>query len=66
MTSASPPVVPNFKSGIECLPAIADKHSIPLSKLGTTGGDALVINEATIPLTELRKAHTETFKKLFG
>jgi phosphoribosylformylglycinamidine synthase len=48
------------------LSALATKHSIPLSKLGTTGGDALVINEATIPLTELRKAHTETFKKLFG
>ena len=48
------------------LSALAGKHSIPLSKLGTTGGDALVINEATIPLTELRKAHTETFKKLFG
>ena len=48
------------------LSALAAKHSIPLSKLGTTGGDALVINEATILLTELRNAHTETFKKLFG
>jgi phosphoribosylformylglycinamidine synthase len=48
------------------LKQLADEHSIPLTKLGTTGGDALVINEATIPLHELRVAHTETFKKLFG
>ena len=48
------------------LEALAAKQSIPLSKLGTTGGDALVINDASIPLTELRTAHTETFKKLFG
>lgn len=48
------------------LKQLADKHSIALTKLGTTGGDALVINGASIPLTELRAAHTETFKKLFG
>jgi hypothetical protein len=34
--------------------------------VGKTGGDALVINGATIPLTELRTAFTETFPKLFG
>jgi phosphoribosylformylglycinamidine synthase len=50
----------------EELKHLADKHSISLTKLGTTGGDALVINDAKIPLTELRAAHTETFKKLFG
>jgi phosphoribosylformylglycinamidine synthase len=48
------------------LQALAAFHEIPLAKLGTTGGDALVINDATISLTELRTAHTETFKKLFG
>ena len=48
------------------LKALADKHSIPLGKLGTTGGDALVINDASISLSELRVAHSETFKKLFG
>jgi phosphoribosylformylglycinamidine synthase len=48
------------------LEALAAKQSIPLTKLGTTGGDALVINGAAIDLTELRTAHTETFKKLFG
>jgi phosphoribosylformylglycinamidine synthase len=48
------------------LMAIAEKHSIPLGKLGTTGGNALVINDASISLSELRAAHSETFKKLFG
>jgi phosphoribosylformylglycinamidine synthase len=48
------------------LETLAASHSIPLAKLGTTGGDALVINDATISLSELRRAHTETFKKLFG
>jgi phosphoribosylformylglycinamidine synthase len=48
------------------LEALAAKQSIPLAKIGTTGGDALVINGAAIGLAELRTAHTETFKKLFG
>jgi phosphoribosylformylglycinamidine synthase len=39
---------------------------IGLTKIGTSGGDSLVINDAKISLTELRKAHSETFKKLFG
>ena len=39
---------------------------IPLTYLGTTGGDALVINEVKISLYELRTAHTSTFQKLFG
>ena len=44
----------------------AAAQKIALTKIGTSGGDALVINDATISLTELRKAHTETFPKLFG
>jgi phosphoribosylformylglycinamidine synthase len=39
---------------------------IPLTHLGTTGGDALAINDVEISLTELRTAHTSTFQKLFG
>jgi phosphoribosylformylglycinamidine synthase len=39
---------------------------IPLTYLGTTGGDALVINNVEISLDELRIAHTSTFQKLFG
>jgi len=42
------------------------KYKISLSKLGTTGGDSLVINEITISLQELKTAHTSTFPKLFG
>ena len=39
---------------------------IPLTHLGTTGGDTLVINDVEISLAELRTAHTSTFQKLFG
>jgi phosphoribosylformylglycinamidine synthase len=39
---------------------------IPLTHLGTSGGDALVINDVEISLAELRTAHTSTFQKLFG
>ena len=39
---------------------------IPLTYLGNTGGDALVINDVEISLAELRTAHTSTFQKLFG
>ena len=44
----------------------AAAKKIVLTKIGITGGDALVINDATISLTELRTAHTQTFQKLFG
>jgi len=43
----------------------AAAQKILLTKIGTTGGDSLIINDAKISLTELRTAHTETFKKLF-
>jgi phosphoribosylformylglycinamidine synthase II len=39
---------------------------IPLTHLGVTGGDALVVNETSISLEALRTAHTTTFEKLFG
>ena len=48
------------------LEAASEKFDIPVKKIGTTGGDALVINDASISLSELRAAHTETFPKLFG
>jgi phosphoribosylformylglycinamidine synthase len=44
----------------------AASQKIALTKIGSTGGDSLVINDAKISLTELRKAHTETFPRLFG
>jgi phosphoribosylformylglycinamidine synthase len=48
------------------LHSLAAQHNIALSALGTTGGDSLIINDASIPLEELHLAHNETFKKLFG
>jgi phosphoribosylformylglycinamidine synthase len=51
---------------VSTLESLATSRSITLSKIGVTGGDALVVNGATISLSELRSAHTETFKKLFG
>jgi len=48
------------------LVALAAEKNIPLAKIGSTGGDALIINGCVLQLDELRKAHTETFKKLFG
>ena len=48
------------------LEALATKYTIAISKLGTTGGDSLTINDAVIPLDELRTVHTSTFPRLFG
>jgi phosphoribosylformylglycinamidine synthase len=53
-------------SKTKALTDLASAHQIVLTKLGSTGGDALVINGASIPLTKLRSAWTETFPKLFG
>jgi phosphoribosylformylglycinamidine synthase len=48
------------------LTAIAGQHKIEIKKIGTTGGAALTINDCAISLDELRRSHTETFKRLFG
>jgi len=53
-------------SKASALTSLASKHSIAINKIGTTGGDSLEINDAKISLTELRRAHTETFPRLFG
>jgi phosphoribosylformylglycinamidine synthase len=56
-----------IKSGaVAQLQALAAKYKIETAKIGITGGTALVINGSSIGLDELRKSHTETFKKLFG
>jgi phosphoribosylformylglycinamidine synthase len=44
----------------------ASAQKIALTKIGVTGGDALVINQVIISLNELRTVHTQTFPKLFG
>jgi phosphoribosylformylglycinamidine synthase subunit PurL len=51
---------------VAALTAEASAQKITLTKIGVSGGDSLTINGAVIPLAELRKAHTETFPKLFG
>jgi phosphoribosylformylglycinamidine synthase len=48
------------------LTSLAGQEKIAITKIGTTGGTSLVINGADISLTELGKAHSETFPKLFG
>ena len=53
------------KDGVK-LEALCAEYSLPVSKIGETGGDSLIINDANISLTELRKSYTETFPKLFG
>ncbi len=50
----------------DSLIAQATKAKITCTHIGTTGGDSLTINDALISLSELRKAHTETFPRLFG
>ena len=50
----------------DVLIAQATKAKISSAHIGTTGGDSLTINDAVISLSELRKAHTETFPRLFG
>jgi phosphoribosylformylglycinamidine synthase len=51
---------------IAALTAEASAQKITLTKIGVSGGDSLTINGASIPLAELRKAHTDTFPRLFG
>ncbi len=51
---------------VATMQALADAHQIPMHSLGATGGESLVINEAKIPLAELKAAFTETFPRLFG
>ena len=48
------------------LTALSTQYEIALTKLGTTGGDSLIINDAAISLSELSAAHTSTFPRLFG
>ena len=51
---------------VSALKVLTSKYSIAQCKLGTTGGQSLIINDAIISLDDLRTAHTSTFPKLFG
>ena len=59
-------VVAVTEANNSALQALAAKRSIPLTKLGTTGGTHLVINGSDLSISELRAAHSETFPRLFG
>ena len=48
------------------LDELASQFSVPITKIGRSGGEQLKINETTISLDELHQAFTETFAKLFG
>ena len=45
---------------------LAQKYDIALTKIGVTGGHSLEINDADIPLDDLRSAYTDTIPRLFG
>jgi phosphoribosylformylglycinamidine synthase II len=47
--------------------ALCERHGVPASRIGTTGGDDLGIGESfVIPLTELAEVHESTLPGLFG
>ena len=48
------------------LTELAKSKEIALTKIGTSGGSALKINDAVISLGELRRSFSETIPKLFG
>lgn len=48
------------------LAGLAKTQNIALTKIGTSGGISLTINEAVIPLDELRRSYIDTIPKLFG
>ena len=48
------------------LTELANSKEIALTKIGTSGGTALKINDAEITLSELRSSFSETIPKLFG
>ena len=48
------------------LESITKKHDVALTKIGITGGNSLVINDADIALDDLRTAYTDTIPRLFG
>jgi phosphoribosylformylglycinamidine synthase II len=50
----------------QALNTLAKKYEIVLVKIGITGGSTLLINEAVIPLDQLRTAFMDTIPKLFG
>ncbi len=53
-------------SRVADLLAAAASAGVPALEIGTTGGDAVVVDDVTIALGEAREAHTGTLPKLFA
>ncbi|GAA4101796.1 phosphoribosylformylglycinamidine synthase subunit PurL [Nonomuraea soli] len=65
--SASRVLVAIRPEAFEELAALCGDHEVPCYGLGTTGGDALVVEGVLeIPVTELRQTHESTLPALFG
>jgi phosphoribosylformylglycinamidine synthase II len=65
--SAGRAVVTVSATGADVLAALADRHGVPLTPLGVTGGEALVVEgQFEIPLEELRAAWTGTLPAALG
>jgi phosphoribosylformylglycinamidine synthase len=60
-------VVTVSETGTAALTALAEHHGVPLTRIGTTGGDAVVVDDAfEVPLHELRAAWTATLPAALG
>ncbi len=69
--SAARCVVTVPETGVEALVALAAHHGVPLTRVGTTGGDALVVVAAgervlDVPLEELHATWTATLPAALG
>ncbi|CAB4752538.1 MAG: phosphoribosylformylglycinamidine synthase subunit PurL [Actinobacteria bacterium] len=54
------------QSDSQKIESLATKYSIPLTRIGKSGGSTLSINSVSISIETLREAYTQTFPKLFG
>ena len=59
-------VVAINESNTNALVALAGKFQIPVTRVGSTGGNSLTINGAVISIDELRGANTGVLEALFG
>jgi phosphoribosylformylglycinamidine synthase len=65
--SAARAVVTVAAEDVEELRALCARHDVAMTELGTTGGDALVVEgQFTVPLAELREAWTATLPAALG
>jgi len=65
--SAGRILVAGLSNGLAALEAACVETGVPITRLGTVGGEELTIEGVTtIPLGELRTAWTETLPGLFG